>query len=593
MAKLNSKKSKKNRKKIAKFLVLSPIVLLAIVVASYQLYFIGKIYPGVMVAGINVGGKDLSQASSLLSKKIATPEKLTLKSSSDHYEINLKEIGLNYDIDKSVRAAYDFARTGNIVFDEAKRISLLIHHETIGLRLDLNENALSNSLSVIAGEVSQEPTFPSVKLIDKQIVVDQGKKGTNLDLDKTRLIIGKKLALLDFSDTQLPIIEVDPTLSASESETLRARAEKIQNKSLSLSFEDVPGHSSQTFTLKGNGLLALLDGKSTYSDSEITKQVDTIASQIDRDPQEAVFAFENGKVTEFSPGKDGIKTDKETLAETIKESLSKLEESEDKGLAESITVAKTPPKTETSDVNNLGIKELLGRGVSRFRGSIANRAYNIAHASANFKGILVAPGEIFSFNNVLGDVSELTGYKQAFVIKDGKTVLGDGGGVCQVSTTFFRAALNAGLPIIERRAHSYRVGYYEQDSGPGLDATVYAPTTDLKVKNDTPATILIQATADLKTSTLVFEIYGTSDGRVASTSKPVVTDVKPPPDDLYVDDPTLPAGQVKQIDYKAWGAKVTFNYLVQRDGQTIYQKKFVSNYQPWQAIFLRGTAPAI
>ncbi|MEK7112330.1 MAG: VanW family protein, partial [Patescibacteria group bacterium] len=147
-------------------------------------------------------------------------------------------------------------------------------------------------------------------------------------------------------------------------------------------------------------------------------------------------------------------------------------------------------------------------------------------------------------------------------------------------------------PIIERRAHSYRVAYYEQDSLPGLDATVYDPTADLKFKNDTPAHILIQPIVDTKKATLVFEIYGTSDGRTSTISKPVVANVVPPPEDLYTDDPTLPAGKIKQIDYKAWGAKVTFNYKVERGGENIYQKTFVSNYRPWQAVYLRGTGPS-
>jgi vancomycin resistance protein YoaR len=239
----------------------------------------------------------------------------------------------------------------------------------------------------------------------------------------------------------------------------------------------------------------------------------------------------------------------------------------------------------------MGIKELIGRGSSRFRGSISSRIHNIALASSRFNGVLVKPGEIFSFNKALGDVSIYTGYKEAYIIKDGKTVLGDGGGVCQVSTTFFRAILSAGLPVVERRAHAYRVGYYEQDSSVGFDATVYDPSPDLKFKNDTPGHLLIQTYVNTRAATLVFEIYGTSDSRIASTTKPVVTDIVSPPEDLYVDDPTLPIGSVKQIDWKAWGAKAWFTYKVTRDKETIYQKTFYSNYRPWQAIYLRGTGP--
>jgi vancomycin resistance protein YoaR len=113
----------------------------------------------------------------------------------------------------------------------------------------------------------------------------------------------------------------------------------------------------------------------------------------------------------------------------------------------------------------------------------------------------------------------------------------------------------------------------------------------LKFINDTPKYILIQTKVDTKAKTLVFELYGTKDGRVATITKPVTSGVTPPPDDLYIDDPTLPIGQVKQIDYKAWGAKVSFKYSVVRNGEIIFEKTFLSNYQPWQAKFLKGTAP--
>ena len=275
----------------------------------------------------------------------------------------------------------------------------------------------------------------------------------------------------------------------------------------------------------------------------------------------------------------------------ISGNLRTLEALEEKTAPLDIPVETTPPEIQTADVNNLGIKEMIGKGSSRFAGSIASRIYNIGLASSKFNGILVAPEEVFSFNNALGDVSGYTGYKQAYIIKDGKTILGDGGGVCQVSTTLFRAALAAGLPIVERRAHSYRVSYYEQDSAAGLDATVFAPTTDLKFKNNTPGHLLIQTRFDPKALTLVFEIYGTDDGRIASTTKPVVTSVVPPPPDLYQDDPTLPQGTVKQVDFKAWGAKASFDYVVKKDGEVIFEKTFYSNFKPWQAVYLRGTGP--
>ena len=201
--------------------------------------------------------------------------------------------------------------------------------------------------------------------------------------------------------------------------------------------------------------------------------------------------------------------------------------------------------------------------------------------------MLIPPGETFSFNKTVGDISAATGFKQAYVIKEGRTVLDDGGGVCQDSTTLFRAVLNAGLPVVSRTAHAYRVGYYEQGFPPGLDATVFYPSVDFQFKNDTPAHILIQAhTAG---TTLYIELYGTSDNRVVNLTQPVITNKTPPPPELRQDDPTLPKGQVKQVDWAAAGATVIFKRTVTRNGEVIAQENWKSNYKPWQAVFLVGT----
>ena len=295
-------------------------------------------------------------------------------------------------------------------------------------------------------------------------------------------------------------------------------------------------------------------------------------------------------VKEFTPSEDGVKVNESLLSQMIVGNLRTLEETDIQETDVLVPVALNPPQVKTADVNNLGIKELVGTGTSYFAGSIPGRIHNINLAASKFMGVLVPPGETFSFTKTVGDISVLTGYKQAYIISQGKTILGDGGGVCQVSTTLFRAALNAGLPILERTAHAYRVGYYEQSSPPGLDATVYSPTVDLKFKNDTFNHILIQTRVDNKKMMLTFEIYGTKDGRIATISKPKITSQIAPPPDVYQDDPTLPLGKIVQSEHKAWGSTVVFDYLVERNGETLFQKIFTSKYQPWATVYLKGTA---
>lgn len=327
-----------------------------------------------------------------------------------------------------------------------------------------------------------------------------------------------------------------------------------------------------------------------YDQDKLEKLIKPMQDTITVNPINAQFIFENGRVTEFHPHTDGKKVDLVSLHATVSKKMRLLTKNlQTESFIIPLPVTTVKPEITIDKVNNLGIKELIGTGTSLFKGSIENRIYNVNLAAKRLNGVLVKPGETFSFAKALGDVSAFTGYKQAYVIENGRTVLGDGGGVCQVSTTFFRAILAAGLPIVERNPHAYRVHYYEEDSPPGIDAAVYVPTVDLKFTNDSPGWLLIQTSVDPVELRLTFEIYGAKDGREVTMTTPVILSQSPAPEALYQDDPTLPKGMVKQIDFSAPGANVYFTRQVKKDGKIIIRDKFTSNYRPWQAIFLRGT----
>ncbi|MBI5356345.1 VanW family protein [Candidatus Collierbacteria bacterium] len=330
-----------------------------------------------------------------------------------------------------------------------------------------------------------------------------------------------------------------------------------------------------------------IDPVINYDSGLLENFIVVTAEKINRPVVEPKFKLQDNKVTEFQPGSSGKQVDQELLKARILTAIFGGADYQTVEIPTSVIEPSIPAGEMTAE--NLGVKSLIGRGASTYKGSIPGRKHNVALTATKIDGALISPGAVFSFNDTVGDISRETGFQEAYVIKEGRTVLGDGGGVCQDSTTLFRAVLAAGLPVIERRAHAYRVSYYEQNSPPGFDATVYSPTTDFKFINDTPAYILIQAKADNPTSTLTIELWGTSDGRVATTTKPIITDQSPPPPDLYQDDPTLRSGQIKQVDWNAYGAKVKFDYHVERHGETLSHKTFLSNYRPWQAVFLRGT----
>ncbi|MBP9691485.1 VanW family protein [Candidatus Woesebacteria bacterium] len=309
-----------------------------------------------------------------------------------------------------------------------------------------------------------------------------------------------------------------------------------------------------------------------------------------REPKNALFTFADGKVTSFRTDEPGNRLKSDQFVLDFQKKIQELSATK-KLLSVTLTEEKLDPEITLSEANNLGIEELIGEGHSDYTHSIPTRIHNVKLSASKFDGIIIPKGEEFSFNKVIGDISANTGYQQAYVIKNGRTVLGDGGGVCQTSTTMFRAALNTGLPITERNAHAYRVSYYENDSAAGFDATIFSPTVDLKFVNDTPAAILIQMEIDEDNKLLAFKMYGKKDGRTVEISPATVWGTAPPPEPLYEDDPTLKVGVVKQVDYAAWGAKAKFEYKVKSaTGTEIQNKTFVSAYRPWQAVFLRGTA---
>lgn len=231
---------------------------------------------------------------------------------------------------------------------------------------------------------------------------------------------------------------------------------------------------------------------------------------------------------------------------------------------------------------NLGIRQLLSEATTRFGGSSRERAYNVGLGAARLNGHLVAPGEVFSFAKAMGEVSEATGFKKAFVISGEQTVEGVGGGMCQVSTTTFRAAYFAGLPIVQRRPHSYQVRYYAPT---GLDAAVFLPYLDLKFKNNTPGHLMIQTS--VRGTRLTFRIFGTKD-RTTTWSNPITLSRTPAPPTRFIADPSLLRQRFQQVDFAADGATVVVYRTVKFSDGRVLKEALNSTYKPWGAVWMVG-----
>jgi vancomycin resistance protein YoaR len=254
-----------------------------------------------------------------------------------------------------------------------------------------------------------------------------------------------------------------------------------------------------------------------------------------------------------------------------------------------LPIVRLLPTVTAETARDLGIRELVVEGSTSFRGSSDARIQNIATATARFHGVVIGPGELFSFNEHLGDVSAEEGYEESLIIMGDRTLVGIGGGVCQVATTAFRAAFWGGYPVEERWPHGYRVRAYEPPLG--LDATVYAPYVDLKFRNDTPYSLLVQTEADVDTGTLTFRFYGTSTGRRIEMEEPRVENRVPHGPPIYEDDPALLVGTRKQVDWEVDGLDVTVVRRVWQDQELAREDTFFSRYEPWQARYRVGTRP--
>ena len=448
--------------------------------------------------------------------------------------------------------------------------------------LTLDENRLTEKIASISAQINVPAKEPEVGIKSGKVEVSLGENGQEVDERELLQRVRQNLLRSDEAQVEIPVRKLLPQITAGQAGLLKLRAEKSVGKSITIK------SGRDSWKIEPEQVITWLEADG-WKRLEIERWVATLAQGIDRLPQNAHFRYVNGRVEEFAPAENGVVVKQGELVNLLVSHLVNLEKDGQKEVMVEIPTITAEPAIKTDQVNTLGIKELIGKGESNFSGSIPNRVFNIKKAAANMNGGLVAPGEIFSFNKYVGDISAAGGYKQAYIIKEGRTILGDGGGVCQVSTTLFRAILAAGLPIEERTAHAYRVHFYEEDSQPGFDATIFTPDVDFKFKNDTPAYILVQTTVDEAKSKLTFELYGTSDGRKVEISKARVWNVTPPPPALYQDDPSILSGQVRQVDWAAWGAKVAFDWKVTRGDEVLQERTFYSNYRPWQAVYLRGT----
>ncbi|MFA5025146.1 MAG: VanW family protein [Candidatus Shapirobacteria bacterium] len=534
--------------------------------------------------GTTVLGKDYS----LLGKKEIETKLLTefpmdgnlkLKDSERFFYVNLASISAKIDTNQTI---------SNLLFRRLKQgfgkyIKAFFENKDFELTIEIEEIKLDQIVVEFASQIDK-PFIPSEIILNKNLSIKDGQLGKRTDQDKLKEIVLQRLRSYDIqSEIEIPVENTGSLPDENKKKNALERTKKLIGKKITFKDGDV------SVEVDDKTLISWIDFDNGSQQTKINEYVETLQQSLKKDPQDAVFKFENGKVLEFLPDKQGYYLDGEKLKNTIMRDFSGWEISTEKIILAELPLIKSEAKVKNNEVNDLGIKELLGRGTSSFRHSSTIRNFNVEKGASIVNRILVAPGETFSFIKNLGEVSLDNGYKKAYIIRQGKTELDVGGGICQVSTTLFRAMLDAGLDITQRQPHAYRVSYYEEDTKPGFDATVFIPNPDLKFVNDTEHYVLIQSYYDGVNKKLAYEIYGTSDGRKATISNYKQWGAAPPPPDVWIDDPTLPAGKVVQDEQRIPGLKTAFDWTVTRNGEVILQKTFTSSYVPWAAVFRKGT----
>lgn len=606
----------------APLLVLLLGVLLAgVIVLGYQIYIRGRAVPGVRVLGEEIGGMTRPQADERIREKLGDPnvllsrfggEQIILRDGSNVYRAWPWELGFRSDLKPALDVAFEIGHRDDFVLSLLEQGRALVLGADVNASSAFDETMAQQYVSVLAAQVDRQPRDPSYRLEGMQLIETPALAGRRLDGDETLARI-KKFAehqsntMDPAGEIALPIQDVPP--HAVDAKKAQAQIDAFLQAPLVLKFQDRAWAIDQAALAR---LLTLQpasnpNGSLTYqvelNEAAIRLQVEALAREINQTPRDARFHFDNGALTPIVMSQEGRELNVDATVQAVTErfkqatAMSRVpgnafpDSSPINGLRDNtveLAVTVTKPEIDARDKDKFGIRELVSSGTSTFFHSIPNRIQNIKTAQASFDGIVVPPGATFSFVKNLSEIVEANGYADAYVIFGNKTVLGPGGGVCQVSTTMFRAAFFAGFPITERWEHAYRVGYYEPPVG--LDAAVFVPSADMKFVNDTPNYILIEPVIDEKNLKLTFNFYGTKPkGREIKMTDPVVSNIVAHPPAKYIDDATMPRGTTKQVDFAVDGEDVTLYRETYQNGQLVTREKFFSHYDPWQAVFLRGT----
>jgi vancomycin resistance protein YoaR len=578
------------------------ILMIILMIISYQLLFAGRIFPGVTVSGIDVGGLPPAKASKKIGESISYPQtgRLGFSYNGKTWQSSPADVGVFLDLDSSAKNAFAVGRSGSIITRLAEQFGSIYNGHTAALSIILDQRISFDYLSKLAKEIDIPAVDAGVTIQGTEVIVIDAVTGIRLDRESSLKSLAQQINNL--SDGVIPLTVIDTKPLVIEVGIQAELARTMLAEPFTLIMPSGENSNQQSFTLQPADLAVMLkfeqtekNGETSYKlgleSQKLAVYLTQLASELRLTPINTRYTFNDTtrQLEVIQPAVIGRELDITRNIDAIQEKVKTGQHS-----SELVFNFTKPAVTDDMTGSQLGITELVQSQTSYFRGSSVDRIQNIKTAASQFHGLLIAPGQTFSMASALGNISLDNGYAEALIIVGDKTIKGVGGGVCQVSTTLFRTAFFSGLPIEERHPHAYRVGYYEQIAGghnpafAGLDATVYVPLVDFKFTNDTPYWLLMETYTSPTYGTLTWKFYSTRDGRSVDWSTTGPKNIVEPPDDLYRENPDLPEGEIKQIEYHAQGADVTVNRDVIKNGKLHFNDSFFTHYQPWQAIYEYG-----
>ncbi len=570
--------------------------------SGYQLVFSDRVFPGIMMAGVDLSSLTPEQASAALGQHLSYPTsgKIVFRNGDQVWAATPAELGMVFDAGTSVQRAYELGRQGGLLDNMANQLNAWQGGLYLSPVIILDARVAHGYLQNIAAQLDRPVVEADLHLNGTEVVYTPGQTGRLLNVDKA--LTDLLAQLKTFQDGEIPLVVAEraPTIldASSQADTLG----KVLNGPLTLTIANAQTGDPGPWTISQSDLAGMITIGRVKTDAGWQYQVtvdaraielflEQIAPLVNKSSTNARFYFDdaNRQLVLVQHAVIGRTLDVPATRDAVVQNL--LQGQHNIPL---VIKVDQPVVTDEATAASLGITGLVQSYTSYFRGSGAARLQNIQAAAKPFYGLLVPPNSTFSMGDAIGDISLDNGYAEALIIYNGKTITGVGGGVCQVSTTLFRTAFFAGYPIVERNAHAYRVYYYEQTQTgtdplmAGLDATVYFPLVDLKFTNDRPYWLLMGTYFSAKDYSLTWKFYSTDDGRTVDWKNLGLMNVVPAPDPLIEENPDLPPGTCTQTDYAGDGADITVTRSVSRGGSVLFTDSIKTKYQPWQAVYQYG-----